>query len=97
VPLIRLYAAERATDEERPADREHAMGNLLAYYLRAADAAREALYPHRIRVPPREPPAADPVTVEFADSTSAGPDRRGVPGLRELRPVRGGETSRSAT
>jgi tetratricopeptide (TPR) repeat protein len=68
--LIRLYAAERAVAEESTADREHAMGNLLAYYLRAADAAREAVYPHRIRVPPRASAAA-PVTVEFADSASA--------------------------
>jgi tetratricopeptide (TPR) repeat protein len=68
--LIRLYAAERAEDEERPADRDNAMRNLLAHYLRTADSARQALYPHRIRVP-LPAPAADPATAEFADSTSA--------------------------
>ncbi|WP_166663948.1 ATP-binding protein [Actinophytocola oryzae] len=65
--LIRLYATERATTEECPQDREHAMGNLLAHYLGVADAAHEVLYPHRIRVPPRARAAA----VEFADSASA--------------------------
>jgi tetratricopeptide (TPR) repeat protein len=68
--LIRLYAAERAEAEDCPADRDHAMGNLLAHYLCAADAARAALYPHRIRVPLGESVAAS-VAVEFADATSA--------------------------
>jgi tetratricopeptide (TPR) repeat protein len=68
--LIRLYAAERAAAEEGPADRELAVGNLLAHYLHAAEAAREAVYPHRIRVPLPER-AAVAVAVEFADSAAA--------------------------
>jgi DNA-binding SARP family transcriptional activator len=49
--LIRLYAAERAADEEPPGERNAAMRRLLEWYLRMADGAARAIDPFR-RWPP---------------------------------------------
>jgi DNA-binding SARP family transcriptional activator len=68
--LLRLYAAERAEDEERPADRETALTGLFDFYLHHADVARRILYPHRIRVPLPDPPQGM-VIAEFGDSSAA--------------------------
>lgn len=64
--LLRLYAAGRAEDAERPA----ALGNLLDHYLHNAAAASRALYPHRIRVPLDDPPAGLTIA-EFGGSAEA--------------------------
>jgi DNA-binding SARP family transcriptional activator/tetratricopeptide (TPR) repeat protein len=49
--LLRLYAAERAHDEDRDAEREQAIGRLLDWYLRGVDAAARTLYPAVLRLP----------------------------------------------
>ncbi|MBU2669502.1 tetratricopeptide repeat protein [Actinoplanes bogorensis] len=43
--LVRQYAAERAADEERPADRRAALTRLFDHYLYASGAAMDALHP----------------------------------------------------
>ncbi|MGK5681278.1 tetratricopeptide repeat protein [Actinoplanes sp. URMC 104] len=54
--LVRAYAAERAADEERPADRRAALTRLFDHYLYAASAAMDALHPaERHRRPVLEP------------------------------------------
>ena len=67
--LVRAYAADRAHDEDRPADRHAAVTRLFDHYLYRAAAAMTALYPaegHRRPVlPPRPatgPPLEDPKT-----------------------------------
>ena len=43
--LVRLYAAERALDQERPADRRAALTRLLDHYLATGVAAMRIVYP----------------------------------------------------
>jgi tetratricopeptide (TPR) repeat protein len=43
--LVRAYAADRARDEDRPADRRAALTRLFDHYLYTAAAAMDALYP----------------------------------------------------
>jgi DNA-binding SARP family transcriptional activator len=54
--LLRVYATERAQDEESEADRAEAVGRLLRWYLETGEAAADAVSPRRYRVP-REPEA----------------------------------------
>jgi DNA-binding SARP family transcriptional activator/Tfp pilus assembly protein PilF len=49
--LLKVYATERAQEEESEADRGEALGRLLRWYVRTADAAAQVLAPHRYRVP----------------------------------------------
>jgi DNA-binding SARP family transcriptional activator len=49
--LLRVYSSERATADLPAADREAAIGRLLDWYMRTADAAAQAVSPHRYRVP----------------------------------------------
>jgi tetratricopeptide (TPR) repeat protein len=60
--LVRAYAADRAHDEDRPADLRAALSRLFDHYLYTAAAAMDALYPaerhRRPTLPPRPP--ADP-------------------------------------
>jgi tetratricopeptide (TPR) repeat protein/transcriptional regulator with XRE-family HTH domain len=51
--LLRLYAAERAEDDEAPADRADAVRRVLGWYLQTANATDIVLIPQRLR-PPRE-------------------------------------------
>jgi tetratricopeptide (TPR) repeat protein len=58
--LVRAYAADRAHDEDRPADRRDALSRLFDHYLYSAAAAMDALYPaerHRRPTLPPRPPA----------------------------------------
>jgi DNA-binding SARP family transcriptional activator len=65
--LLRRYAADRVREEDPAADRAAATERLLDWYLRAADTARDLLYPEVLRLPaPPGPPVAD-----FADHTEA--------------------------
>ncbi|AGL17121.1 tetratricopeptide repeat protein [Actinoplanes sp. N902-109] len=63
--LVRAYAADRALEEDRPADRRDALGRLFDHYLHSAAAAMDALHPaerhRRPQLPPRtgEGPALD--------------------------------------
>ena len=60
--LVRAYAADRAREEDRPADRRDALTRLFDHYLHGAAAAMDALYPaerhRRPTLPPR--PAGGP-------------------------------------
>ena len=60
--LVRAYAADRARDEDRPADRRAALSRLFDHYLHSAAAAMDGLYPavrhRRPTLPPR--PSAGP-------------------------------------
>ena len=49
--LLRFYATERATEEETAQDRAAAVRRLLAWYTCTADAAADAIAPHRYRPP----------------------------------------------
>jgi len=55
--LVRAYAATRAADEDRPADRRAALTRLFDYYLAAAGTAMDHLYPAQAEVPPPVDPA----------------------------------------
>ncbi|MGH3188089.1 MAG: AfsR/SARP family transcriptional regulator [Streptosporangiaceae bacterium] len=50
--LLRVYSSERATADLPAADRDAATERLLDWYVRTADAAAQAVSPHRYRVPP---------------------------------------------
>jgi tetratricopeptide (TPR) repeat protein len=56
--LLRQYAADLANSEDTAADRQVALGRLLAWYLQGADAAAMLAYPQRMRLP--VPPATRP-------------------------------------
>lgn len=63
--LLRLYAAECATEDETGADRADAILRLLTWYLHCADAADRQLAPRRRHVPLDEPPdGCAPLTFE---------------------------------
>lgn len=68
--LLRLFAHERALDEETLNGRSDAVFRIGAWYLHSACAARVALDPH---LPPLEPPTVKlPVeTMTFADEAAA--------------------------
>jgi tetratricopeptide (TPR) repeat protein len=59
--LVRAYAADRATDEDRPADRRAALTRLADYYLTAAATAMDRLHPADARYRPRIAPTTTPV------------------------------------
>ncbi|MET0136154.1 MAG: BTAD domain-containing putative transcriptional regulator [Kibdelosporangium sp.] len=48
--LLRRYAWERAHDQDSPADRTVAVGQLRSYYLRTTRAAVDLLYPYMLRL-----------------------------------------------
>ncbi len=49
--LLRVYASERAAADLSGTERDAAIGRLLGWYLRTADAAAEVILPHRYQVP----------------------------------------------
>ncbi|GIJ58636.1 AfsR/SARP family transcriptional regulator [Virgisporangium aurantiacum] len=54
--LLRLYAIQRATDEEPAHERRAALDRLYTRYLARARAAADVLYPHMLRLPDADPP-----------------------------------------
>ena len=62
--LLRVYATERAQEEESEADRTEAVGRLLRWYLETGEAAADTVSPRRYRVP-REPAAPGYPPLEF--------------------------------
>lgn len=68
--LLRVYATERAQDEESEADRTEAVGRLLRWYLETGEAAADAVSPRRYRVP-REPAAPGHPPLGFASVEEA--------------------------
>jgi DNA-binding SARP family transcriptional activator/Tfp pilus assembly protein PilF len=68
--LLRLYAGERADQEDDAADRATATARLFDWYLRTADAAARQLYPSALRLPVPTNDTEVPVA-GFADPASA--------------------------
>jgi DNA-binding SARP family transcriptional activator len=68
--LLRVYSADRAMADLSAADRDAAIGRLVGWYVRTADAAAQAISPHRYHVPPD---AADegPQSPHFAGAQDA--------------------------
>ena len=58
--LLRVYAAERAEADLSAAERDAAVGRLLGWYMRTADAAASAVLPHRYDMPLDGAPASHP-------------------------------------
>jgi len=58
--LLRAFAAERATENLGPAERDAAGVRLLDYFLSTAAAAMDTLFPHEQGLRPRPPPSPSP-------------------------------------
>ncbi len=67
--LVRLFARERADDEEPPAQRAAAMSRLLGHFLASVDTAARLLYPQFVRL--EVPVRSDVVAVEHVDEAAA--------------------------
>ncbi|BCJ49746.1 hypothetical protein Asp14428_12210 [Actinoplanes sp. NBRC 14428] len=78
--LVRAYTADRAREEDRPAERRESLSRLFDHYVHGAAAAMDALYPaerHRRPVLPPRPPGGpaldDPKTaLLWLDGERAG-------------------------
>jgi len=68
--LLRVYSSERAVADLSGPDRDAALGRLLRWYMRTADAAASAVLPHRYNVPLRVS-AEDPPPLTFAGAEDA--------------------------
>ena len=68
--LLRVYAAERAEADLPAAERDAAVGRLLGWYMRTADAAASAVSPHRYNMP-LEPAGGDAAPLGFAGADDA--------------------------
>ncbi len=68
--LLRVYSAERAVADLPEKDRDAAIGRLLSWYMRTADAAAAAVTPHRYNIP-LEPLGADPAPLSFSAAQDA--------------------------
>jgi DNA-binding SARP family transcriptional activator len=62
--LLRVYSSERAVADLSGPDRDAALGRLLRWYMRTADAAGTAVSPHRYNIP-FEPVGDDPSPLSF--------------------------------
>lgn len=68
--LLKVYAMERAQEEEPEAVRDEAVSRLLRWYLDTAQAAADTVSPQRYKVP-REPAAPGHPSLAFADREAA--------------------------
>jgi tetratricopeptide (TPR) repeat protein len=68
--LLRVYAAERAEADLFTEERGAAVGRLLGWYMRTADAAATAVSPQRYNIP-LDTAAADPAPLSFASAEEA--------------------------
>jgi DNA-binding SARP family transcriptional activator len=68
--LLRVYSSERAVADLSRPDRDAAIGRLIRWYMRTADAAATAQVPHRYNIPP-EPAEGDPPPLGFATAEEA--------------------------
>jgi DNA-binding SARP family transcriptional activator/Tfp pilus assembly protein PilF len=68
--LLRLYAAERARQDDPEQDRTAAIHRLLDHYLHMADTAARLLYPEKLRLP-LPPGRVPPSPAGFGDDTQA--------------------------
>jgi DNA-binding SARP family transcriptional activator len=68
--LLRVYSSERAVADLSEQDRNAAIGRLLRWYMRTADAAATAQVPHRVNIP-LDPADGDPPPLSFASAEEA--------------------------
>jgi tetratricopeptide (TPR) repeat protein len=68
--LVRAYAADRSSDEDRPKARRDALTRLLDHYLSGAAAAMDTLFPAEKHRRPRVPPTTVPLPA-VGDATAA--------------------------
>jgi DNA-binding SARP family transcriptional activator len=68
--LLRVYSSERAMADLSGPARDAAIGRLLTWYVRTADAAATAVAPHRYNMA-LEPGGADPAPLSFAAADDA--------------------------
>jgi DNA-binding SARP family transcriptional activator len=68
--LLRVYSSERAVSDLSGPDRDAALGRLLVWYMRTADAAASAVLPHRYNSP-LQASATDPAPLAFASAEAA--------------------------
>jgi len=68
--LLRVYSSERAVADLSGPERDAAIGRLLDWYLRTADAAAQVILPHRYHVPLAASPAGYP-PLSFATTDDA--------------------------
>ena len=68
--LLRVYSSERAVADLSGPDRDAAVGRLLRWYMRTADAAAIAVSPHTYNMP-LQSADADPAPLSFAGSDEA--------------------------
>jgi DNA-binding SARP family transcriptional activator len=69
--LLRVYSSERAVADLASSDRDAAVGRLLRWYMRTADAAGTAVAPHRYNVPLGAAPDDDRPPLDFSTSEEA--------------------------
>jgi tetratricopeptide (TPR) repeat protein len=67
--LLRVYASERAVADLSAEEQDAAVGRLLGWYMRTADAAASAVSPHRYNIP-LDAAEADPA-ISFASAEDA--------------------------
>jgi DNA-binding SARP family transcriptional activator len=65
--LLKVYATERAREEESEPDRGDALARLLRWYLATADAGAGTVAPHRYRVPLDDVPDVAPLLLASVD------------------------------
>ncbi len=94
--LLRVYSSERAVADLSGQDRDAAVGRLLRWYMRTADAAATAVSPHRYNIPldaaeatrhrSASPPPMKrwPGTTASAPTWSPPPARRRQSGLHDI-------------
>jgi DNA-binding SARP family transcriptional activator len=68
--LLRVYSSERAVADLSGPERDAAIGRLIRWYVRTADAAATAQVPHRYNIPP-DPAEGDPPPLSFASAEEA--------------------------
>jgi DNA-binding SARP family transcriptional activator len=68
--LLRVYSSERAVADLSGPERDAAIGRLIRWYVRTADAAATAQVPHRYNIPP-DPADGDPPPLSFASAEEA--------------------------
>jgi DNA-binding SARP family transcriptional activator len=68
--LLRVYSSERAVADLSGPDRDAAIGRLLGWYVRTADAAATAVSPYRYNIP-LDPAEAGQAPIGFATSDGA--------------------------
>lgn len=69
--LLRVYAAERADEDQAPELRDQAIRRLLTWYLETARAARDLFAPHSLLPPPKAASAGVSSLLSFTNADQA--------------------------